>query len=132
VIESGADLESLYCKAFKKDGGDPDICMGVLWTRSLLASEPAVMADDIFERMALKIVDGTADHGWLIGIMRYLWHKLDESQRLRIIDLMGPHVSKSLLNRKMFDVEFTKAEKLALIGQMKRAKCPGAVKVLGG
>lgn len=132
MIESGADLERQYSKAFRAAGGNPDICEGVLWLRQAVDIDPELTADEIFTRMGRKIIGGTANHGWLIGILAHLWDDLSEAQRLRIIEIMGPHISKCLLSKQFSHIRFTDAERLRLIDYMKRAKCPGAVRRLGG
>jgi len=131
VIKSGAELERRYSAAFREQGGDPDTCEGVLWARSIVA-EREVTAEEVFDLIASKIAGRTADHGWLIGILRHLWAELSEKQRIQLMTLMGDHVAKSLLAKRIFNVEFTKKEKEFLIGAMTRAKCPGAVRLLGG
>jgi len=130
MIETGKDFNLRYEAAFTAAGGDPDSCDGVLWLRVVAAS--GLTADEIIEQIGLKIENGTANHGWLIGILRYLWDEWSEKQRLRIMELMGPRVVKCVLVRRNFDVDFTEAEKSLLAKCMQEINCLGAVKALNG
>jgi hypothetical protein len=105
VIETGAQLVEDYAAAFKAAGFDPETCPGVAWAKQLVQRRPHTTAHDVIERIHAKIKDGTADHGWLFGILRFLWDEIGEEQRLRMFEMLadgGAH--KKLIDKRTFPV----------------------------
>jgi hypothetical protein len=133
MIETGQQLVDQYAEAFKAIGGEPEACEGVIWARAATERAPKVTAPEMIQEIGRKIDEGTADHGWLLGVLGLLWSNLSEDQRLAIIAILikgGAH--KSLINKRAFPVAFTEREKAALAEAFRKGKAVAALRRLDG
>lgn len=131
MIETGQELVDQYSAAFVALGGDPDSCEGVIWAREVVSRSESLSATEVITDIASKIVEGTANHGWLLGILGLLWDQLTEQQRLVAIrSLIAGGAHKGLLQSRTFPTPFTKTERQALEAAFEQSGCVAALRRL--
>lgn len=129
MIESAADLVESYAEAFQKLTGQ-ETCPALDWARDAL-NQGTTSVEEMLGRAAVKMHEGTADAGWLLGPLRLLWSDLSERQRLLIMSLLrSSGALKTLLNRSRFPAPFTEKEKAFLATQFERTRAVSALRRL--
>lgn len=133
MIDTGKQLVENYSSKFKAAGGDPEACDGVLWAKDEIKRDSGATANDIITQIVQKVESGTADHGWIIGILDHLWSSLSQQQRLILIKALsagGAH--KVLIGRKSFRDRLNKKEKFILRKVFEKNKSVAALRRLDG
>lgn len=127
-IRTGEQLIERYSDVFAQQGGDPDACEGVAWAKTAVEAEPNISASDVIERINEKISDGTANHGWLIGVLNLLWGELSQRQRLALIAMLADGGAYKWVASR----ELTDPEKTLVRGLLKRDRAVAVLRRLDG
>lgn len=129
MITDAKQLVDLYTAEFQARTGQRT-CEALDWANEAL-SRGVQSFEEIIGRAAVKMQEGTADSGWLLGPLRLLWAELSEDQRLLIMALLRDGGSlKTLLNRQKFPTPFTEKEKAYLTAQFRASRAVMALRRL--
>ena len=115
MIETGAQLVERYEDAFSRAGGDPDSCEGVLWARRFVKDNPESTAADVITNIVCLIDTRVANHGWIIGIFRYVHGELTIEHRMIILNkLISDRIHKVVISKDFVKINMSETELDAL------------------
>lgn len=129
MITDAKELVDRYTAEFQALTGQKT-CEALDWANEAI-SRGAESFEEILGRAAVKMQEGSADSGWLLGPLRLLWTELNEDQRLLIMALLRDSGAlKTLLNRQKFPTPFTRKERAYLTAQFRAGRAVMALRRL--
>lgn len=132
MIKTGKEFVAAYEAAFRAEGGDPEACEAFVWARDTVNGSTNLTFRKLIDKYGAKLSDGTAHHGWGIGVLSVLWNSISASDRLRILDLIKGCGLKFLLSEKFAKSKLTDGEKALATSVFTAGRCEAAVRRLNG
>lgn len=110
MIVTCKQLVDRYLNKFFKTQGDEN-CVGVTWAKSIRHDYPEISCEEVFNLIYKKITDGSADHGWVILMLKLLWEDLSEQQRLILLNILKQGGAHKLFLSSKFTHRLTDSER---------------------
>lgn len=124
---TGEEILKTYEQRFRDQGGDPDTCEGVQWSRDWLAGNPGASGDVFFSALVAQ-----RRPDWTMSALCLLWDDIPERQRLILMNGAPDWALKAVCGWPVFPDGLSEAEKARMRQALTNRRAVKALERLDG